>query len=277
LRDQPSADGRVAQLCIRCLGLPERPSEIDLNPLAIGELNLDVDPARYEVAVPVGLRDPDAVPGSGAPWTAVVPPACLHCAKLPPSQHGGHALVERALGVSQPWRRGLDLGSVMRQESLASRYHPLAMPGLAARPTRRLNRCWYPVSMSSIPIPTSHRDLLEAPIPVTLATVGPTGYPQLTAVWVVLEGDVIVTSLAGIRQKLKNLRERPLATVFVVDPANPYRTLEVRCDVTVESDPELATLVKVLSAYGMDLASFDAPLEGRVTVTLRPVHAVALG
>jgi PPOX class probable F420-dependent enzyme len=131
--------------------------------------------------------------------------------------------------------------------------------------------------MSRIPIPTLHRDLLEAPIPVTLATVGPTGHPQLTAVWVVLEGDVIVTSLAGIRQKLKNLTERPLATVFVIDPVNPYRTLEVRCDVTVESDPELATLVRVLSAYGMDLASFDAPLEGRVTVTLRPVHAVALG
>jgi PPOX class probable F420-dependent enzyme len=131
--------------------------------------------------------------------------------------------------------------------------------------------------MSPNTIPPSHRDLLEAPIPVTLATVGPTGYPQLTAVWVVLQGDVIVTSLAGMRQKLKNLTERPLATIFVIDPANPYRTLEVRCDVAIESDPELATLVKVLTAYGTDLATFDAPLEGRVTVTFRPVHAVALG
>ena len=131
--------------------------------------------------------------------------------------------------------------------------------------------------MSLRTIPKSHRDLLEAPVPVTLATVGPSGHPQLTAIWVVLDGEVIVTSLAGIRQKLKNLVARPLATVFVIDPANPYRTLEVRCDVTIEPDPELATLVKVLTAYGMDLASFDAPLEGRVTVTLRPVHVVALG
>jgi PPOX class probable F420-dependent enzyme len=92
-------------------------------------------------------------------------------------------------------------------------------------------------SMSSRTIPKSHRDLLEAPVPVTLATVGPSGHPQLTAVWVVLDGDVIVTSLAGIRQKLKNLMARPLATVFVIDPANPYRTLEVRCDVTIEPDP----------------------------------------
>ena len=148
----------------------------------------------------------------------------------------------------------------------------MCRPGFPA-----LLRRAYARAMSSSTIPTSHRDLLEAPIPVTLATIGPSGHPQLTAVWVVLEGDVIVTSLAGIRQKLKNLEERPLATVFVMDPANPYRTLEVRGDVTIEPDPELATLERVITAYGTDLASFDAPLEGRVAVTLRPVHVVALG
>jgi PPOX class probable F420-dependent enzyme len=126
-------------------------------------------------------------------------------------------------------------------------------------------------------IPTSHRDLLESPIPVTLATLSPTGHPQLTAVWVVLEGDGLVTSLAGIRQKLKNLTAQPQATVFVIDPSNPYRTLEVRCDVTIEPDPDLGTLSKVLRAYGTDLASFEAPLEGRVAVMLHPIHVVALG
>ena len=78
LRDQPLANGRVAQFGTWCLGLPERPSEIDLSPLAIGELKLDVVPAGNEVAVPVDLRDPDAIPGTGTPWTPVVPPACLH-------------------------------------------------------------------------------------------------------------------------------------------------------------------------------------------------------
>ena len=112
---------------------------------------------------------------------------------------------------------------------------------------------------------------------MALATVGPTGHPQVTAIWAVLDGDTIVTSLAGVRQKLKNLTARPQATVFAIDPANPYRTLEVRCDVTIEPDPELATLSKVLSAYGTDLASFEAPLEGRVAVILHPIHVVALG
>jgi PPOX class probable F420-dependent enzyme len=126
-------------------------------------------------------------------------------------------------------------------------------------------------------IPVSHRDLLEAPIPVALATLGSSGYPQVTAIWAVLDGDTIVTSLAGARQKLKNLRAHPQATVFVVDPANPYRTLEVRGDVTIEPDPDLVTLKRILSAYGTDLESFDAPLEGRTTVTLRPTRVVAIG
>jgi PPOX class probable F420-dependent enzyme len=126
-------------------------------------------------------------------------------------------------------------------------------------------------------IPASHRDLLEAPIPAALSTIGPTGYPQVTALWVILEGDTVVTSLAGVRQKLKNLRSVPRAAVFVIDPANPYRTLEVRGDVTIDPDPELTTLKKVLAAYGTDLASFPGPLEDRTTVTLRPTHVVAQG
>jgi hypothetical protein len=37
------------------------------------------------------------------------------------------------------------------------------------------------------------------------------------------------------------------------------------------------TSIPVLSAYGTDLASFDGPLERRVTVTLRPTRVVTLG
>ena len=111
-------------------------------------------------------------------------------------------------------------------------------------------------------IPVSHRDLLETPIPVALATIGPTGYPQVTYVWVVLDGDSVVTSLTGVRQKLKNLRVRPQGTVFAADPANPYRTLEVRGDVTIEPDPELVTLQAVLAAYGTDLASLPGAARG---------------
>jgi len=131
--------------------------------------------------------------------------------------------------------------------------------------------------MTDCLIPPSHRDLLTPPAPVSLATLGPTGYPQVTAIWALLDGDVIVTSLAGIRQKLTNLVAHPQATVFAIDPANPYRTLEVRADVTITPDPELALLQKLLAAYGTDLESFPGQLDGRVAVTLQPVRVVTLG
>jgi PPOX class probable F420-dependent enzyme len=131
--------------------------------------------------------------------------------------------------------------------------------------------------MTYQPIPASHRDLLEAPIPVALATIGRSGHPQVTAIWVIVDGDRVVTSLAGVRQKLKNLQVRPQATIFVIDPSNPYRTLEIRGHVTIEPDPDLATLKQVLSAYGTDLASFPGPLEDRTTVVLHPTHIVAQG
>jgi PPOX class probable F420-dependent enzyme len=112
---------------------------------------------------------------------------------------------------------------------------------------------------------------------VALATIGPSGHPQVTAIRAILEGDTVVTSLTETRQKLKNLRTHPQGTVFVIDPANPFRTLEIRGDVTIEPDPELATLVQVLSAYATDLASSSGPTENRVKVTLRPTRVVALG
>jgi len=149
---------------------------------------------------------------------------------------------------------------------------PSPGPPISQRRETRLT-----TTMSDPSIPASHRDLLSSTEPVAFATVGPTGYPQVSAIWAILDGDLILTSLAGVRQKLKNLTARPQATVFAIDPANPYRTLEVRGDVTIEPDPEFETLKKVLAAYGTDLASFNGPIEGRVTVTLRPTRVVAVG
>ncbi len=126
-------------------------------------------------------------------------------------------------------------------------------------------------------IPEEFHDLLDTPIPVALATVGPDGYPQVTYVWVIREGSTLVTSLTEARQKTRNLRAHPQATVFVGDPKNPNRTLEIRGDVSIEPDPELATITKVLAAYGTTLERFRGPLDDRVTVTITPTRVVTQG
>jgi PPOX class probable F420-dependent enzyme len=126
-------------------------------------------------------------------------------------------------------------------------------------------------------ISPSHRDLLETPGTVALATVGADGQPQVTAIWAMLDGGVVRTSLWKGRQKYKNLLAHPQATLFVIDPKNPFRTLEVRAAAEIADDPGLEFLQRLLRLYGTDLASFPAPTDDRVVVTFRPTRIVENG
>jgi PPOX class probable F420-dependent enzyme len=77
-------------------------------------------------------------------------------------------------------------------------------------------------------IPASHKDLLDRPIVVTLATTMPDGTPQANPVWFdYVDGHIRINSARG-RQKDANMEERPHVSVLSVDPDNPYRYLEVR-------------------------------------------------
>jgi PPOX class probable F420-dependent enzyme len=126
-------------------------------------------------------------------------------------------------------------------------------------------------------ISPSFRDLLDQPHPVAFATIGADGLPQVTAIWAMLDGDVIRTSLFKGRQKYKNLLARPQATLFVIDPQNPYRTLEVRGTVEIADDPDLDFLKRLLSVYGTDLENFAGPKDERVVVTLNALRIVERG
>jgi PPOX class probable F420-dependent enzyme len=126
-------------------------------------------------------------------------------------------------------------------------------------------------------ISASHRDLLENPNTVVLATVGADGQPQVTAIWAMLDGEVVRTSLHKGRQKYKNLLAHPQVTLFVIDPKNPYRTLEVRATAEVTDDTDLEFLQRLLHRYGTDLEHFPAPTQDRVVITLHPTRIVENG
>lgn len=126
-------------------------------------------------------------------------------------------------------------------------------------------------------IPESHRDLAETPLVASLSTVGADGTPQVTAIWFVAGGDTVQISLLQTRQKYRNVAARPQATLFVIDPKNPFRTLEIRGTVTIDEDSDLALFERVFRHYGQDPATSGAPTEGRVAVTLSPTHVVAQG
>ena len=128
-------------------------------------------------------------------------------------------------------------------------------------------------------IPASHRDVLETSPIVTLATTGADGFPQVTAVWFLADPDgTVKLSLNTARQKTRNLLRRPEATLFFVDPASPYRTLEIRARADVSPDPDYAFADQVGAKYGgADMRGNDRPGESRVVVTFTPVTVNTFG
>lgn len=128
-------------------------------------------------------------------------------------------------------------------------------------------------------IPDSHRDLINANQTVALATRGADGFPQVTALWFLAdENGNIRVSLNDARQKTKNMARDPEATLFFDDPANPYRTLEIRATCEIAPDPDYAFADQVGAKYGgANLREMDQPGESRVVVSFNPVKVNTFG
>ena len=119
------------------------------------------------------------------------------------------------------------------------------------------------------PIPDTHRDLLDSNF-ATFATIGSDGYPQLSEVWFLADGDDVKLSLNTSRQKTKNLQRHPACAVLLLDLANPGRYVEIRGDSEIEPDDAYAFANRIGAKYAADLRKMDKPGESRVVVTIRP-------
>ena len=124
-------------------------------------------------------------------------------------------------------------------------------------------------------IPPSHRDLLDGQV-ATLGTIGPDGRPQLSGVWFLADGDTVRLSLNTARQKTKNLRANPAASLFLLDLADPYRYLELRGEAETSPDDDYAFADRVGAKYNADLRDHDQPGQSRVVVTIHPVRVNAV-
>jgi PPOX class probable F420-dependent enzyme len=78
---------------------------------------------------------------------------------------------------------------------------------------------------------------------------GPKGEPQTTPIWFIWKDGAVHLSLVDGRQKLRNLRRDPRASVVIVDPAEPTRYVELRGRVHLVPDPQLALEREVAIKY----------------------------
>jgi len=124
-------------------------------------------------------------------------------------------------------------------------------------------------------LPESHRDLLEAPLTAVLTTLDAKGRPQSTAVWYLLRNDELIVSFTDSRQKYRNVTADQRVGLFLLDPQNPMRTLEIRADAVLAHDPAKADVEAIATAYGANAEAIKSMPGERYTITLVPHRIVA--
>lgn len=134
-------------------------------------------------------------------------------------------------------------------------------------------------SDASTVIPGSHADLLESTALAHVATVGPDGEPQNNPVWFGVDNGNILFSQTKTRQKYQNVQREPRVALSIVDPANPYRYLEIRGVVErIDEDPDRAFINSMAKKYlGQDVYPWHNPGDERVVVVIRPEHTTQMG
>ena len=128
-------------------------------------------------------------------------------------------------------------------------------------------------------IPDKYRDLFTKRAFASLGTLMSDGSPQVTPVWVDLEGDLVVVNTAKGRQKDKNMRRDPRVALAIIDPENPYRYLEIRGRVAeISEDDADAHIDKMAKKYlGADKYPYRQSGEVRVMFKIRPERTSTMG
>jgi PPOX class probable F420-dependent enzyme len=117
-------------------------------------------------------------------------------------------------------------------------------------------------------IPAEYLDLLDSTALANVATIGPSGAPQVSPVWFGWDGTHIRFSQSVNAQKLKNLQRDARVALAIVDPANPYRYLEVRGRVVaVDPDPNY-TYLDLMSVKYLGLETYPYKQAGSTPVII---------
>ncbi|MGD8634573.1 MAG: PPOX class F420-dependent oxidoreductase [Anaerolineales bacterium] len=101
----------------------------------------------------------------------------------------------------------------------------------------------------SLPIPTTHLDLLTESIHGVLTTMMPDGQPQSSLVWCDFDGECVRINTSLERQKGRNLTRNPKATLLVVDPQDTSRYIEIRGEVQLVREGALEHLDEITRCY----------------------------
>jgi general stress protein 26 len=86
-----------------------------------------------------------------------------------------------------------------------------------------------------------YKRLLDEPIHASFCVMGKDGRPNLTPMWFDYEGSNVLVNVATHRKKVEWIRANPKLTILLVNPANMYHWVSIKCTVKreiSEDDPK---------------------------------------
>jgi PPOX class probable F420-dependent enzyme len=121
-------------------------------------------------------------------------------------------------------------------------------------------------------IPDRFHDLFRTQAFAHLATLLPSGAPQVSPVWCDFDGTHVLINTEKSRLKLRNAERDPRVALSIQDPANPYRYIEVRGRVAATTEDGAARHIDRLAQryMGIDRYPNNRPGDVRVIMKIAP-------
>ncbi|WP_329176080.1 PPOX class F420-dependent oxidoreductase [Streptomyces sp. NBC_01477] len=123
----------------------------------------------------------------------------------------------------------------------------------------------------------SARALFDGKNFATVATLQPDGSPQLSVVWVTLDGDDVVFSTKEGRRKHLNLVKDPRITLLAMPADNPYAYVEIRGTATMATEGGDELINALSDKYTGGPYSGDQPGDVRLVVRVTADRIVEHG
>lgn len=112
-----------------------------------------------------------------------------------------------------------------------------------------------------------------------IATINKDGSPQVSPVWIDLDGEHLIVNSEARRLKVRNIKRDPRVSVSIQNASNPYQYIEIRgkaVDVTEKGGFE--GIDKLAKKYmGVDKYPNNLPDDKRVVIKIEPQHVAGMG
>jgi PPOX class probable F420-dependent enzyme len=121
-----------------------------------------------------------------------------------------------------------------------------------------------------IPLPESVKKMLEDKAYGHVVTFNPNGQPQLTMVWVDVDGNEALFNTADGRKKVQNLRRDPRIMISVQNRSDPQSYVVLNGTATLTETGADAHIDKLAKRFlGLDKYPYRQPGEKRLIVRVK--------